>query len=340
MSNEITETEPLLRVNELTVEFRAPDRDVRAVKSVSFTARRGEMLAIVGESGSGKSVLGLSLIGLIPEPGRIADGSIELGGVDLTRLSEDEMRRLRGSKISMIFQDPLTSLNPYLSIGKQMCEVTRLHRGLSAEQARQAAIDALSIVGIPDADRRIDQFPHQFSGGMRQRVMIATALSCEPELVIADEPTTALDATIQSQILDLLVELQRRSASTVILITHDLDLVRDRADSVLVMYAGKIYEKADAKDLTRRPANPYTVALMRCLSDHTDGGELYQIPGMPPDLGDAAPGCAFAPRCERAEGVCRTDDPPFVEVDEGHFSRCHFATKIFELTSSKGDGQQ
>lgn len=327
MSNDASNSPALLDVRELTTEFATPQGRSKVVDRVTFSVGRGELAAIVGESGSGKTMLGLSLIRLVPDPGRMTGGSVRLNGVDISALSDAEFRRLRGSRIAMVFQDPATSLNPYLTIGEQLCELTRLHLGLSKTEARRAAIEMLSVVGIADASERIDQYPHEFSGGMRQRVMIAAALSCEPDLIIADEPTTALDATIQAQIIDLLIQQQRRTDTAVILITHDLEMVMEIADSVIVMYGGRVFERASAAQLIAGAANPYTIALLKCLSQSSPAGDLYQIPGRPPDLAAEIAACAFAERCERAEDICHTSEPELVEISDGHFSRCHFAIK-------------
>ncbi len=312
----------LVSVRDLRVYFEAEGGDVKAVDGVSFEVRRGETLGIVGESGSGKSVANLSLMRLVPEPpGRIVSGSVNFHGRDILKMSAREIRDLRGKRIAMIFQDPMTSLNPFLRVSKQLMEVTQLHLGHSKPQARAHAVEMLERVGIPDAADRVDSYPHEFSGGMRQRVMIAMALSCQPELLIADEPTTALDVTIQAQILDLIKRLKTETVASVILITHDLGVVAGMTDHVIVMYAGKIFEQAPTAELFARPGNPYTRGLLRSVPDPAAGQEkLYQIPGQPPDLARLPPGCPFASRCERAEEICTREFPPFVELTRDHQS--------------------
>ena len=321
----------LLSVRDLKTYFDEDGRVVRAVDGVSFELRRGETLGIVGESGSGKSVTSLSIMGLVPSPpGRIAGGEIVFDGQPLLTASPAEMRAIRGKRIAMIFQDPMTSLNPFMRISGQLSEVTRLHLGHSKAAALDHAVHMLELVGIPDAARRVHEYPHQFSGGMRQRVMIAMALSCKPALLIADEPTTALDVTIQAQILELIRRLQHETSSSVILITHDLGVVAGMADRVVVMYAGKVFETAPADELFARPANPYTRGLLLSVPNptHEEGRALYQIPGLPPDVAHLPPGCPFAPRCDRAQAICRETFPPFVEVAPGHHSLCHFAHAV------------
>ncbi|HMG75173.1 MAG TPA: ABC transporter ATP-binding protein [Pyrinomonadaceae bacterium] len=321
----------LLSVKDLCTYFKTEDGTVKAVDGISFELRQGETLGIVGESGSGKSVANLSLMRLIPDPpGKIVSGSIVFDGRDVLELTPREVRDIRGKRIAMIFQDPMTSLNPFMRISKQLMEVTQLHLGHTKEQAREHAIKMLETVGIPDARERVDSYPHEFSGGMRQRVMIAMALSCQPELLIADEPTTALDVTIQAQILELIKRLKAETGASMILITHDLGVVAGMTDRIIVMYAGKIFEQAATTELFERPGNPYTRGLLRSVPDPTDEqGSLYQIPGLPPDLARLPPGCPFAPRCDRAEDLCRREFPPFVELTPGHYSLCHFANDVF-----------
>lgn len=323
----------ILTVNNLKTYFSTEDGVVKAVDGISFTLKKGETLGIVGESGSGKSVTNLSIMRLIPEPpGKIVDGVINFDGIDVRAIPIDEVRKIRGKRIAMIFQDPMTSLNPFLRISKQLMEVTQLHLGHSKDQAYKHAIKMLEIVGIPDAKSRVDGYPHEFSGGMRQRVMIAMALSCEPEVLIADEPTTALDVTIQAQILELIKDLRTRLGTSVILITHDLGVVAGMTDKIIVMYAGKVFEQAPTGELFKTPANPYTKGLLKSVPDpaHEDGTELYQIPGLPPDVAHLPSGCPFAPRCEKAQDICRSDYPPFVQINENHSSLCHFATQTYE----------
>ena len=278
----------ILSVSNLKTYFHTEDGLVKAVDDISFVLKKGETLGIVGESGSGKSATSLSVMRLIQEPpGRIVDGTINFDGVDVLALPIDDVRKIRGKRIAMIFQDPMTSLNPFLKISTQLMEVTRLHLGHTKDQAYRHAIKMLKTVGISDAEQRIGGYPHEFSGGMRQRVMIAMALSCDPELLIADEPTTALDVTIQAQILELIKNLKARMGTSVILITHDLGVVAGMTDHIIVMYAGKIFEQAPTKELFATPANPYTKGLLRSVPDpaHEEGTPLYQIPGLPPDGG-------------------------------------------------------
>jgi oligopeptide transport system ATP-binding protein len=321
----------LLSVKDLRTYFETEDGTVKAVDGISFELKQGETLGIVGESGSGKSVANLSIMRLIPNPpGKIVSGSIMFDGRDVLKLSSREVRDIRGKRIAMIFQDPMTSLNPFMRVSKQLMEVTQLHLGHTRKEARAHAIKMLEHVGIPDARERVDSYPHEFSGGMRQRVMIAMALSCEPELLIADEPTTALDVTIQAQILELIKRLKAETGASVILITHDLGVVAGMTDHIIVMYAGKVFEQAATTDLFERPANPYTRGLLRSVPDPTDEqGQLYQIPGLPPDVAHLPPGCPFAPRCERAADICRREFPPNIEVTPGHYSLCHFANEVF-----------
>ncbi|MDQ3089230.1 MAG: ABC transporter ATP-binding protein [Acidobacteriota bacterium] len=322
----------ILSVKDLKTYFQTEDGVVKAVDGISFELKKGETIGIVGESGSGKSVTNLSIMRLIPEPpGKIVGGDIIFDGVDIRQLSIEEIRKIRGRRIAMIFQDPMTSLNPFLKISTQLMEVTQLHLGHTKEQAYNHAIKMLKTVGIPDAENRIDGYPHEFSGGMRQRVMIAMALSCQPQLLIADEPTTALDVTIQAQILELIKNLKAEFGASVILITHDLGVVAGMTEKIIVMYAGKVFETAPTTELFATPANPYTKGLLRSVPDpaHEQGKELYQIPGLPPDVAHLPPGCPFAPRCERAQEICVQEFPPFVQINENHFSLCHFAKDVY-----------
>ncbi len=322
----------ILSVNDLRTYFQTEDGVVKAVDGISFELKRGETLGIVGESGSGKSVTNLSVMRLIPEPpGKIVNGDIIFDGTDVRKLSINEVRKLRGKRMAMIFQDPMTSLNPFLKISTQLMEVTQLHLGHTKEQAYRHAIDMLRTVGIPAPEKRVDNYPHEFSGGMRQRVMIAMALSCEPELLIADEPTTALDVTIQAQILELIKDLKKDLGTSVILITHDLGVVAGMTDKIIVMYAGKVFESAPTSELFKAPANPYTKGLLKSVPDpaHEEGEPLYQIPGLPPDVARLPPGCPFAERCERAEDICTQEFPPFVQINENHHSLCHFAKEVY-----------
>lgn len=322
----------ILSVNDLKTYFQTEDGIVKAVDGISFDLKKGETLGIVGESGSGKSVTNLSVMRLIPEPpGKIVGGDIIFDGIDVINMPVDEVRHLRGKRMAMIFQDPMTSLNPFLKISTQLMEVTQLHLGHSKEQAYEHAVDMLRTVGIPAPEKRVDNYPHEFSGGMRQRVMIAMALSCEPELLIADEPTTALDVTIQAQILELIKDLKTDLGTSVILITHDLGVVAGMTENIIVMYAGKVFESAPTSELFKNPANPYTRGLLRSVPDpaHESGAELYQIPGLPPDVANLPPGCPFAERCERTEDICNEEFPPLVQINENHHSLCHFAKDVY-----------
>jgi oligopeptide transport system ATP-binding protein len=332
----------ILSVKDLRTYFETEDGTVKAVDGISFDLEPGETLGIVGESGSGKSVTNLSIIRLIPEPpGKIVSGEILFHGEDIRALSVEALRRIRGKRIAMIFQDPMTSLNPFMRISKQLMEMTQLHLGYSKEQAYEHAIKMLETVGIPDARSRVDSYPHEFSGGMRQRVMIAMALSCEPELLIADEPTTALDVTIQAQILELIKKLKQETGTSVILITHDLGVVAGMTDHIIVMYAGKVFEQAPTRELFSCPGNPYTKGLLRSVPDPTaEQGALYQIPGLPPDVAHLPPGCPFAPRCERAEEICHREFPPFVKLNEEHFSLCHFAEEVYANSCRERDERE
>jgi len=327
---------PLLSVRNLRTYFDEDGRVVKAVDGVSFDLHRGETLGIVGESGSGKSVTNLSIMRLIPSPpGRIAGGEVMFDGRDLLALPDEEMRKMRGRRIAMVFQDPMTSLNPFMRVSRQLMEVTRLHLGHSKSEAHEHAIAMLEMVGIPDARKRAEGYPHEFSGGMRQRVMIAMALSCKPELLIADEPTTALDVTIQAQILELIKTLKQETGTSEILITHDLGVVAGTTNRVAVMYAGKIFESAPTVELFARTGNPYTKGLLLSVPDPTcdDQKELYQIPGLPPDVAHLGPGCPFAPRCYRAEAICKEQFPPMVQLTPDHQSLCHFAEEVYKGAS-------
>jgi len=315
---------PLLEVNDLRTCFHTRGGIVRAVDGVSFTVESGETLGIVGESGSGKSVTGFSLMGLVPQPpGRIEGGSARFDGIDLLHCTPSTARSLRGRRIAMIFQDPMTSLNPYLRIGDQLVEPLVIHERISRAAARERGCRMLEAVGISDVAARMNCHPHEFSGGMRQRVMIAMALITRPELLIADEPTTALDVTVQAQILDLIKRLQRELGMAVIFISHDLAVVAGLCDRVLVMYAGRIAEAAGVRPLFRQPRHPYTRALQRSIpSTQPKGADLYTIPGMPPDPSRPVAGCPFAPRCEFVVDRCRSEDPQLRELAPGHASAC------------------
>jgi peptide/nickel transport system ATP-binding protein len=320
----------ILEVRDLHTQFDTLDGVVRAVDGVSFELKRGETLGVVGESGCGKSVTALSILRLIPtETGRIASGSIRFEGEELTALSEEAMKRLRGHRISMIFQEPMTSLNPVLTVGTQIAENVVRHLGVSWRAARDRAGEMLDLVRIADARRRLDEYPHQLSGGMRQRVMIAMALSCDPQVLIADEPTTALDVTIQAQILDLMLELKEKTGTAIVLITHDLGVVAETTQRVVVMYAGRKVEEAPVEVLFEEPLHPYTRGLMRAiprLDIEADAAgtrpRLQEIPGLVPILTRPIVGCAFAPRCGFATDRCRAEPPPLVDAGAGHTVAC------------------
>ncbi|MDP7667559.1 MAG: ABC transporter ATP-binding protein, partial [Rhodospirillales bacterium] len=315
----------LFEIENLRTQFVTAAGTVRAVDGISYDVEEGETVAIVGESGCGKTVSALSILRLIPSPpGRIVDGSIRFNGKDLLGLSEAEIRDVRGSEIAMIFQEPMTSLNPVLSIGLQLTETLVEHLGLSASAARARAIELLETVGISDPERRLTQYPHHFSGGMRQRVMIAMALSCEPKLIIADEPTTALDVTIQAQILELMKDLTRRFGVALIIITHNLGVVARYADRMNVMYAGKIIESGTARQIYHSPSHPYTLALLRSVPrmDQPRREKLDPIEGQPPDLSRLDDGCAFRPRCRYAVDRCASEIPPLEPLEDGHSSAC------------------
>ena len=313
----------LLSVKNLSTEFPVKKGIVRAVEDVSFDVDQGEILAIVGESGSGKSVTSLSIMGLLAEPGHVAGGSLEFEGKDLATLSEKQYRELRGNDMAMIFQEPMTSLNPVYRVGNQIVEAIRTHEKVSKAEAKDRAVDLLRKVGIPSPEARIDDYPHQMSGGMRQRVMIAMALACNPKLLIADEPTTALDVTIQAQILDLLRRLRDDTGMAVLLITHDLGVVSETADRVVVMYCGQVVEEAEVRTLFDHPMHPYTLGLLKSIPrlEDDDSKRLYMIKGMVPNPLEMPPGCHFSDRCDSCMDVCRTKVPELVDVD-GHKVRC------------------
>jgi oligopeptide transport system ATP-binding protein len=315
----------LLEVKNLKTQFFTQDGVVHAVNGISYHVNAGETVAIVGESGSGKSVGVMSLIRLIPEPpGKIVDGEVWFEGEDLLKLKEDQLRRIRGNRIAMIFQDPMTSLNPVLTIGRQITESIELHMKLNREKARKRAVELLELVGIPGASSRLDDYPHQFSGGMRQRVMIAMGLSCDPQLLIADEPTTALDVTIQAQIVDLVERLKSELGMAIIWITHDLGVVAGMADRVVVMYSGFIIEEASVDDLYEQPRHPYTLGLLRSIPRLDIGRQKRLIPieGLPPDLLDAPTHCPFAPRCTFAVDRCWEENPKLELVEPNHRAAC------------------
>jgi peptide/nickel transport system ATP-binding protein len=322
----------LLEIENLQTHFRTPDGVNRAVDGVSFTVEAGETVAIVGESGCGKSVTASSVLRLIPEPPGKIKGSIRFEGVDLLKLDERAMRDIRGNQISMVFQEPMTSLNPVLTVGRQIGETLRLHQGLGREAAERRVVEMLRLVGIAEPERRAREYPHQLSGGMRQRVMIAIALACNPKLLIADEPTTALDVTIQAQILDLMSELKQRVGAAIILITHDLGVVAEIAERVLVMYAGRKVEEAPVGELFRSPRHPYTQGLLGALpklgsSLNEKATKLVEIPGAVPSLKQRIAGCVFASRCALARDICRHVPPALELKAPGHLAACHFASK-------------
>ncbi|MDF2680722.1 MAG: peptide transporter ATP-binding protein [Brevibacillus sp.] len=316
----------LLEVKNLQTHFKTEEGVIPSVNGISFSVAKGETLAIVGESGCGKSVTSLSIMGLVAPPGQVVGGEILLEGQNLLALNKKELRKLRGNKLSMIFQEPMTSLNPVFTVGNQLSEVFRHHQNMDKQQARAKSIEMLDTVGIPRADKVVDYFPHQLSGGMRQRVMIAMALGCNPALLIADEPTTALDVTIQAQILELLKKLNDEYDTGVILITHDLGVVAEMADRVIVMYAGEVVEQANVFELFARPKHPYTKGLLGSLPKLDEQREeLESIPGAVPNPLNMPNGCAFHPRCPIATEQCQSKKPSLVEVDQDHLARCLYA---------------
>ncbi len=320
---------PLLLVEDLRCGFHTGQGLIHAVDGVSFSLERGRALGLVGESGSGKTVLARSIMGLLPRSGVTKSGQVNLDGQDISQLSPRQLRHLWGAQLAMIFQDPMTALNPVVRIGRQITEHMRTHLGIGRAEARSAAVALLESVGIPEPDRRLSSYPHQLSGGTRQRVMIAIALACGPKLLLADEPTTGLDVTVQAQVLDLLAAQQARRSMGLILVTHDLAVVAGRAEETAVMYAGKIVEKGPTSVLFHHPLMPYTEALLRAiprldLPSHT---RLGAIPGRPPDLSALPPGCRFAPRCPYAQDRCRTQEPPLEEAGAGHFFACWYPRK-------------
>jgi oligopeptide/dipeptide ABC transporter ATP-binding protein len=317
----------LIQVKNLQTSFFTPEGEVRAVDGVSFEIGEGKTLGLVGESGCGKSVTSLSIMRLIPTPpGQIVGGEIDYRGRDLLQLNKEEMRKIRGNEISMIFQEPMTSLNPVFTVGNQIGEAIRLHQGLGKKETRAKTIEMLRLVKIADPESRVDAYPHQLSGGMRQRVMIAMALSCNPNLLIADEPTTALDVTIQAQILELMKELQQKIGMALLLITHDLGVVAERADDVAIMYAGKIVERGSAQAIFVRPLHPYTVGLLNSLPGARGKKKkrLDAIPGVVPSPLNLPSGCRFRDRCPKAAGICAEAEPPLVEKETGHSVACYF----------------
>lgn len=326
----------LLEVEQLKTDFKTDDGVVSAVNDVTFSVIPGETLGIVGESGSGKSVTSLSIMGLIPKNQGIVKGSIKYKGKELTSITERKMRNLRGNEIAMIFQEPMTSLNPVFTIGDQLTEAIKIHMHVSKKEVKQRAVEMLKLVGIPRANEVLDEYPHQLSGGMRQRVMIAMAMSCNPSILIADEPTTALDVTIQAQILDLMKKLKTDYNTSIILITHDLGVVAEMCDRVIVMYLGKVVEEGDVRTIFHDPKHPYTIGLIKSTPKLAGGQKrLYSIAGNVPSLKNMPKGCGFAPRCEFAKEICHTQIPELVNVGEVHKSRCWLHQESFQ--GDKGD---
>lgn len=324
----IPEGQHLLEVDNLKMYFHTEDGIVHAVDGVSYTLDRGETLGVVGESGSGKSVTAMTIMGLIEmPPGKIEGGDVRYRGKSLLKMSEREMQQIRGNDIAMVFQDPMTSLNPVYTIGRQLGEGLRLHRGYTKEQATKRAVELLDMVGIPNPEQRVKDYPHQFSGGMRQRVMIAMALACDPDILIADEPTTALDVTIQAQIIELMKEMQEKNGNAIVMITHDLGVVADVADKIMVMYAGRPVEFGTAEEIFYNPIHPYTWGLVRSIPEQvTDEKKpLTPIKGNPPSLVNLPKGCSFAPRCPYATDKCRSERPETYTTETGHYARCHYS---------------
>jgi oligopeptide transport system ATP-binding protein len=336
-------SETILSIRDLTVEFGTEDGIVRAVTGVTYDLQHGEVLGIIGESGSGKSVSVMSMLGLIPQPpGRVVSGEAIFKGRDLLTLPKKELRSIRGGDAAMIFQDPMTSLNPVLTIGNQLAEAIRAHNpGVKEDAAMRRAAELLDIVGVPNPEQRVTQYPHEFSGGMRQRAMIAMAIANEPSVLIADEPTTALDVTIQAQIIEVLKAAQNETGAAIILITHDLGLIAELADRVVVMYAGRVVEMSDVFTIFNSPRHPYTLGLMASLAKlDSDQEWLRPIPGQPPSLLTPPPGCAFHPRCLLSQGRarCREEIPPLREVQPDHVSACHFAEELVHEEAPLGAG--
>jgi oligopeptide transport system ATP-binding protein len=332
----------LLEVNNLKVSFFTPAGEVKAVDGISYTIHENEVMGIVGESGSGKSVEAYSIMGLLQNPGKVIGGSITFDGEDVLAYTEEQRRAFRGQKVGMIFQNPMTCLNPVYTIGDQLMEALTCHdKSISRQEARKRAIEMLELVGINNADKRVDQYPHEFSGGMRQRAMIAMALICHPKLLIADEPTTALDVTIQAQILELMKDLQKKTGMAIIFITHNLGVVAEICDRVTVMYAGHIMEQGKVDDLFYDPAHPYTKGLLRSMPnlDEEERTRLIPIEGTPVDLLDPPKGCSFGPRCEHCMKVCLTKKPPLVEVGDGHISACWLHVKEMKEQKAAKEGK-
>ncbi len=327
----------LLDIENLQVSFFTPAGEVKAVSGVSYTVDHGEVLGIVGESGSGKSVSAYTLMGIIADPGRVVGGTVEFNGHHIEKMSEKEFRKMRGSEVSIIFQDPMTSLNPVFTIGSQLMEMIRLHTDKNKQERKARAIELLSLVGMNEPEKRLKQYPHEFSGGMRQRVMIAMALACEPKLLIADEPTTALDVTIQAQILDLMVELKKKINMSIIIITHDLGVVSDICDRIAVMYAGKIVEIGSVDDIFYNPKHCYTLGLLKSVPniDEKEHKKLIPIEGTPVDLLNPPAGCPFASRCDQCMKICLKKMPEYTEITPGHLSACWLLQKE-QLENAEG----
>lgn len=330
----------VLDIKDLHVSFHTYAGEVKAVRGVTLSLDEGEVLAVVGESGCGKSVTAQTIMKLNPmPPAEIVSGEITLGEHDIVKASEKEMQKIRGNEVAMIFQDPMTCLNPTMKVGKQIVEAIKHHKNLSADEAKKEAIKYLNLVNIPNPEERANQYPHQFSGGMRQRAMIAMALSCNPKLLIADEPTTALDVTIQAQIMDLLSDIKNNTSTAIILITHDLGVVASMADRVAVMYAGKVVETGTCEDIFYRNAHPYTQALLQSLPsvDADKKDKLVSIPGTPPDLLAPPKGCAFAARCNHCMKICQEEMPPEFTVGDGHYASCWLLHKDCPSAEERGD---
>ncbi|WP_238915626.1 ABC transporter ATP-binding protein [Clostridium sp. YIM B02555] len=314
----------LLKVNNLKTSFYTAEGKVTAVNDVSFKVHEGKVLGIVGESGCGKSVTSMSIMRLLDDSiSKIEEGEILFEGTDILKLSEKEMNKIRGNKLAMIFQEPMTSLNPVFTIGQQIGEAIKIHQGIKGKENKKKSIEMLKLVGIPMPEKIVNEYPHQLSGGMRQRVMIAMALSCNPKLIIADEPTTALDVTIQAQVLELMKKLSKDLKTSIILITHDLGVIAEMADEVIVMYSGKVVEECSVQNIFERAKHPYTKGLLYSRTENVKKGErLYNIPGMVPNLNDMPSGCSFNPRCEKCMDICKEEMPKLIETEEGHKVRC------------------
>jgi peptide/nickel transport system ATP-binding protein len=316
-------TKNLLTVQDLRTYFFTEAGVVKAVDGVSVKVDEGKTIGLVGESGSGKSVTAQSVLRIVPRPGRIVDGTIQFDGEDLLKKPENEMRKMRGSKMAVVFQDPTTSLNPVYTVEKQLTDILLLHKGFSKDEARKSALSLLKKVGIPEPEKRLRAYPHELSGGMKQRIAIARALSCEPRLLFADEPTTNLDVTIQAQVLDLLKQLQKEFGMTMVMITHDMGIIADMTERVTVLYAGKVMEEADTLTLFTEPKHPYTEALLKAVPSVAQTRTLEVIPGNIPNLIEPPPGCVFHPRCKYAKDICMKEVPPLEKVTEGHYVACH-----------------